>query len=182
MAGVTNFASLRVDELKKILSDRGIPCAGKTKEELRGLVEKGWCRYEVKEGCDHEESERKRRRVVGDDGYVIDLNGRSVEWTTSLKDCPSLSLGDVFAYLIKSCQWTPERLTKFKDDDGYLMFVDNHVETVVLGLIDGVNTHVFVKGSVMPEQRQTAQRYHTWLLLNSRNSEVISAGCECVAA
>ena len=102
MAGITNFASLRVDELKKILNDRGIPCAGKTKEELMGLVEKGWCRYEVKEGCDHEESERKRRRVVGDDGYVIDLNGRSVEWTTSLKDCPSLSLSAMFLLTLSS--------------------------------------------------------------------------------
>ncbi|XP_002739421.1 uncharacterized protein LOC100369686, partial [Saccoglossus kowalevskii] len=182
MAVFCDFSRLRVPDLKKYLTDRRIPCAGKKKNELVELAQKASGIYDVIEDCDHDESERKRRRVLNDDGTVaVNLNGKQVVWTRTLHCLPKVALGDVFAYLIKNCEWTPERLTKYKHDDGYLMFKDNHVEDVLLGKVSGHIDHVYVKAEVKPEQRQTAQRYATWLLLSS-DAEVMSAGCGCVAA
>ncbi len=64
---------MSVDELKKFLTARGIPCSGKKKEELVFLAERGKDKYEVSETCDHDESERKRKRVVCDDGNTVVL-------------------------------------------------------------------------------------------------------------
>ena len=57
-----------VSELKKILTDRGIPCNGKLRAELVTLAQKAVKLYREREGCDHELSERKRRCVVVEDG------------------------------------------------------------------------------------------------------------------
>ena len=53
------FRAMRVDELK---------CAGKKKDELVDLAARAEGKYEPLEACDHEESERKRRRIVENDG------------------------------------------------------------------------------------------------------------------
>ena len=39
------------------------------------------------EECDQELSEQKRRCVVVEDGNVVDLNGKTVQWTSDLKNC-----------------------------------------------------------------------------------------------
>ena len=70
MAANTNIKRMSVDELKRFLKDCGIPCSGKKREELVFLAERGSEKYEVLETCDHDESERKRKRVVcHDDGF-----------------------------------------------------------------------------------------------------------------
>ena len=45
-----------VSELKKILTDRGIPCNGKLRAELVTLAQKAVKLYREREGCDHETS------------------------------------------------------------------------------------------------------------------------------
>ena len=76
-------------------------------------------KYELLEVCHYVESERKRRRVEGVDGTVTDLNDRVVEWINELTKLPMLTLGEVFAYLLQHCQWTPQRMAKYKQDDGF---------------------------------------------------------------
>lgn len=172
---------MKVEELKRFLTDRGIPSGGKRKQELIELVLKARDKYNVIEPCDHDESERNRRRVVKDDGSLIDLNGKQVLWTSNLRTLPKLVLRDVFVYLVNSCNWTAERLSQYASDDGYLMFKDNHIENLQVGKIENHNEYVYVKASVKPEQRQGAQRYNTWLLQSS-DASIVSAGCACVAA
>ncbi|XP_071492191.1 uncharacterized protein [Diadema antillarum] len=168
-------------ELKKILSDRGIPCYGKRREELVTLAEKAIKLYNEIEDRDHKLSERKRRHVAAEDGSVVDLNGKTVQWTSDLKEMPSITLGDVFAYLTVECRWSSQRLKHHKSDDGYHMFVDKHVEMVEVGKIVDITDFVYIRGKVKPEQRHSADRYLTWLLCCS-SGEVKSAGCGCVAA
>ena len=55
------------------------------------------------------------------------------------------------------------------------------VEKMKVGRINEHDEHVYVEGSVKPEQRQTDSRYNTCILL-SKESKVESAGCQCVAA
>lgn len=169
-----------VSELKKILTDRGIPCNGKLRAELVTLAQKAVKLYREREGCDHELSERKRRCVVVEDG-TVDLNGKTVQWTSDLKELPSITCGDVFAYLTVEFGWSSQRLKQHKSDDGYRMFVDKHIEMVEVGRIVDTNDFLYVRGKVKPEQRHTAERYVTWLLCCS-TGEVKSAGCGCIAA
>ena len=84
-------------------------------------------------------------------------------------------------YLTVGCEWTSQRLKHFKSDDGYCMFVDHHVEMVEVGAIHNEAEFLYLRGKVKPEQRQTAQRYLTWVLC-SMMGEIKSGGCECVAA
>ena len=55
-------------------------------------------------------------------------------------------------------------------------------KSVVMGKIADHKQHVYMKAEVIPEQRQSAKPYITWVLLESVHGEVISGGCECVAA
>ncbi|XP_070533622.1 uncharacterized protein [Ptychodera flava] len=175
------FKQMRREQLQKFLRDRGISYCRKKKNESIELAEKAELRYEVLEKCDHEISERSRRLVVDDDGKSVDLNGKAVVWDRDLQNTPALTLGDVFAYIVSHCKWTSERLSNYKCDDGYLMFKDGHVECVSIGIINNNNDYVYLKGAVKPEQRQTAGRYETWVLM-TKNAVVLSAGCACVAA
>ena len=185
-AETVNFRGMQVGQLKNYLTGRGIPNKGKKKDELVELAVRAQGKYELLEKCDHVESERKRRRVERVDGTVIDLNDRVVTWTKNLSQLPMLTLGEVFAYLLQHCEWTPQRMAKYKQDDGYGMFMDEHIECVEYGEIEGHDQHCYVKSAVRPEQRQSAgaQRYNSWILLcvDAVGGEIKSAGCGCVAA
>ena len=53
----SEFRGMRVDQLKKYLTDRGIPSTGKKKDELVELAMRAQRKYEVLEVCDHLDSE-----------------------------------------------------------------------------------------------------------------------------
>ena len=55
-------------------------------------------------------------------------------------------------------------MANYREDDGFLMFKDQHIEHVKNGRIEH-HEHFYLQGSVKPEQLQTAQHYETWLLL-----------------
>ncbi len=84
-----------VDQLKQIFRERGIPYAGKSKEELVVLAERAVHYYDIKASCDHDEPEKKRRRVARSDGSSVDLYGKSVQWHRDLigRDTPNDTRG-----------------------------------------------------------------------------------------
>ena len=172
---------MTVQQLREFLNSRGVPNAGKQRQELETLARKADEVYTAREECDRAESEKKRRCVRAHDGSVRDLNEKTVAWTKDLKKLPFITCTDVFVYLSVDCSWTRERMKRHKEDDGYRMFIDNHVEEVELGTIQGDNDFLYVRGRVKPEQRQTASRYSTWILC-AASGEVKSGGCGCVAA
>ena len=113
--------------------------------------------YEVKEACDHKQSVRG---IEGDSGTVIDLNSGTVTWMDNLGKVPSITWEKSPLTCLKKCNWTAERMFKYRDD-GFLMFIDQHVEYVKYGEIKDHGQYFYLKGSVKPEQCQTAQRYET---------------------
>ncbi len=172
---------LKVDGLKNVLKERGVPSSNKRKSELLELAEKAVKVYTPLEACDHAASEHKRRKVTTLDGKEVDLYNRKVNWTTNIKDLPNITLSHVFRYCVRHCEWTTERLCTYTADDGYKMFLSGHVIRVEIGLISSHSEHIYVKGSIIPEQRQGDDRYNTWILISKR-SFIVSAGCECTAA
>lgn len=174
---------LKVPELKAVLKRKGISCSDKRKDELLLLVGRADV-YEDLEPDDREESEKKRRCVsvtVNGVSETVDLRGKKVSWTDNLNDAPVVRDGNIFAYLMHHCQWGWTRVNSSQEDDGYKMFLDQHVEKLRVGKIHDHSEHVYVEGSVRPEQRQTDTRYNTWLLV-STDALIESAGCQCVAA
>ncbi len=172
---------LKVEGLKDVLKQRGVPSSNKLKNELLELAEKAVKVYKPLESCDHIQSERSRRTVTTSDGKEVNLYNKKVKWNTDLKDLPTISLGNTFRYLVTHCEWTSERLCSYTSDDGYRMFLSGHVVKVELGTIIGHMEHLYIRGSVVPEERQKDDRYDTWVLLSTK-SFIISGGCECTAA
>ncbi len=172
---------MKVDQLKDVLKQRGVPSSNKLKAELLHLSEKAVKVYKPIEPCDHEESERRRRRVTTHNGKEIDLYNRKINWTNDLKKLPNVTLSQVFRYLVRQCEWTSERLCSYTSDDGYKMFLSGHVVKVELGIIARHSEHLYVSGSTIPEERQKDDRYDTWVLISLR-SFIVSAGCQCTAA
>ena len=78
-----------VDELKKFLTARGIPCSGKKKEELGFLAERGKDKYEVSETCDHDDEslirKEKKTSCLRRWKHCSRLNGLKVSHTTDLR-------------------------------------------------------------------------------------------------
>lgn len=156
MAGDSaEFRHMKVPELKCFLSDRGIKTSGKRKDELIELSLKARDTYEVLEASDHDKSVYNRRRILKNDVTIINVNGCHVNWSSNLQNMPTKGLGDVFAYLLTNCQWTPERLRNFRKDDGYLLHKDRHVENVEMGHITGHCDVVYIRGNIKPEQRDS---------------------------
>ncbi len=172
---------MKVPELREVLKQRGVPSSNKLKDELLELSKKAVKVYKPIEPCDHENSEHARRKVITTKGHEVDLYGRKVNWSTNLKNLPDLTLSHVFRYCVGHCGWTTERLCNYTADDGYRMFCSNHVVRVELGVISAHSEHIYIKGSIIPEQRQSDDRYDTWLLVSTR-SYIVSAGCECTSA
>ncbi len=172
---------LKVPELQEVLKCRGVPHAGKNKPELLQLSEKAVQYYKPLEPCDHDKSERDRRRVVTQDGKEINLYGRKVTYSLDLKDLPTLTLSNIFRYLVHKNKWTSEKLANYTEDNGYKLFVAGNVERVELGVISGHRDHIYIKGSIKPAQRWSDDRYDSWLLVSTK-SYIESGGCGCVAA
>ena len=60
------------------------------------------------------ESERKRGRVGLENGEIVDLNDKTVTYVKDLINLPSVTYGDVMAYLSTNCEWTHKRIKAFK--------------------------------------------------------------------
>ena len=123
---------------------------------------------------------RKRQRVHVEGKGEVDLHNKQIFWQSDLTHMPVISLPDTYAYLLSEGRWTVDRVIRYSEDDGYLMFKTGHTENVVLGIIKDHPQHCYIKSELKPEERQKADRYPTWLLVSS-TGVIVSAGCGCVA-
>ena len=100
--------------------------------------------------------------------------------TDDLSKIPDVESFDVLVYLMQSCWWSSDRLTNYKKDNGYRLHMANHVDDVKAAY--GLHPDfMYIKCTCMPETRQSAQPYDTWLLVRTSSGEIISGGCTCVA-
>ena len=83
-------------------------------------------------------------------------------------------------YLLHKCGWNPDRLRNYKQDNGYRLHLANHIDDVKASEVLHTD-FMYMKCTCMPETRQSAQPYDTWVLLRISSGEIISGGCTCVA-
>ncbi|XP_033763165.1 uncharacterized protein LOC117344514 [Pecten maximus] len=117
------------------------------------------------------------RRTV--DGIVLDDVGQ-VQWISDLTSIPTVEYCDILIYFMKVCGWSETRLKNYKSDSGYKLYLDHHISEVCLGAIPNSGSYMYVKASCIPETRQSATPYSTWLLIK-QDGHVKSGGCTCVA-
>ena len=116
----------------------------------------------------------KKRRTVGDQCFPCIT---SVDrWSTDLTDVPDIETSDVFIKLLNN-GWNTSRLKAYKQDNGYLLFTNNHVDNVKLSALS--DSFMYVKCDTTPETRQSSDPYRTWVLVE-RNGQIHSGGCTCV--
>ena len=98
----------------------------------------------------------KKRRTVGDQCFpcITSVDRGS----TDLIDVPDIEISYVFIKLLNN-GWNTSRLKAYKQDNGYLLFTNYHVDDVKLSALS--DSFVYVKCVTTPETRQSADPYRT---------------------
>ncbi|XP_062567661.1 uncharacterized protein LOC134229863 [Saccostrea cucullata] len=118
-----------------------------------------------------------RRRTVGDRILPSISEVKLCDWNGDLKSVPDIDIADVFVHLI-NIGWDQNRLHSYKEDRGYLLYQNNHVDSVRVCLLD--SEYSYIMCNTTPETRQSEYPYRTWLLVKADGC-IISGGCSCVA-
>ena len=176
-----DFEKMLVPELKSYLIDRGITCSIYRKGALVRLCQTA---FEldldiIATPDDYQDMDKLRRTVVVNEKSVILPSITEVdEWHTDLQKLPGIESYDVLISLLKKRGWTEERLANMKKDNGYKLYLENHITDVCLHLIPNTD-YVYIKSYCIPETRQTESPYITWTIVRN-NGFVHCAGCTCV--
>ncbi|XP_070544591.1 uncharacterized protein [Ptychodera flava] len=179
-----NVHRKRVPELRQFLSERGITCSNTRKDRLIQLVLLA-TELDVRplEPDDHEISS-KRRRTVADDrdpanAVTLPDPMAITRWSSDLHSLPAVEIADILIYLLDKCDWTRERLSNYRNDNGFLLFRDGHIIDLKIHRIANTE-YIYVMSDCVRETSQREQPYRTWFLMKT-NSKIISGGCNCVA-
>ncbi|KAK3098896.1 hypothetical protein FSP39_024075 [Pinctada imbricata] len=131
---------------------------------------------------DYEVMDTKRRTIQSESGeeVVLDRVTDIVDWYKNLSTLPNIEHYDVLIYLLHYCKWPEQRLKNFKNDNGYRLFLANHIDNVEISSTLR-EEFVYVKATCVPETRQSATPYSVWILIKHVSGEILSAGCSCVA-
>ncbi|CAG2212330.1 unnamed protein product [Mytilus edulis] len=176
------FQNYSVQELRSYLQSRLIAATKFNKRKLIELAEYAHdLKLEIIEEDDYKDLCKERRRISTKEGqfhYVIDVT-EVKDWTADLRGVPSVETGDIMIYLLSTCQWSDDRLRDYKQDNGYKLFMCNHISDVKLYKTDTLG-YMYVHANCVPETRQSADPYNTWVLMDS-TGYLKSGGCTCVA-
>ena len=79
---------------------------------------------------DYEVMDTKRRSIQSESGeeVVLDRVTDIVDWYKNLSTLPNIEHYDVLIYLLHNCKWPEQRLKNFKNDNGYRLFLANHID------------------------------------------------------
>jgi hypothetical protein len=172
------FGKQTIPVLAKYLKDRGIASSKVNKSELVELAVKAeQADLPVLSPNDYIQQNEKRRTVRGKilpDPRTVS----STKWSTDLRELPTIESHDVSFYLRTVCEWPEDSVKKYKNDNGYRLHSDGHINTVKMYKVDPQCIYVIAK--CVPETRQSAEPYNLWILVEV--SGVIHSGeCGCVA-
>ena len=182
MADKTDMWRFNVPELKDFLRCRGITCSLARKAELVRLCELALeMNLDVITKDDYCDMDSSRRTVIDTDSDS-QMTLRSIrnveEWVDDLSNLPDISNCDILVYLLQYCAWDEKRLKEHKHDNGFKLFNANHISGVELAKIS--TDFSYIKGFCVPETRQSADPYVTWVLVH-KDGWIRSGGCTCVA-
>ncbi|CAG2220106.1 unnamed protein product [Mytilus edulis] len=160
-----NFKNYSVQELRSYLQSRLIAATKFNKRKLIELAEYAHdLKLEIIEEDDYKDLCKERRRISTKEGqshYVIDVS-EVKDWTVDLRGVPSVETGDIMIYLLSTCQWSDDRLRDYKQDNGYKLYMCNHISDVKLYKTDTLG-YMYVHANCLPETRQSADPYNTWV-------------------
>ena len=163
-------------EIKKFLAERGIKTSGYRKQELLNLAKEALNQNVPVKNENNEFQAGKKRRTVNGITYPHPLTIDT--WNDSLADMPEIEAYDVQYYLKNNCLWTDTRLKSYKNDNSYRLHTNGHVSCVSMTCLP--NNLYYLKGQCTPEERQSAEPYKMWVLVN-KDGTIISGECACVA-
>ncbi|CAC5371146.1 unnamed protein product [Mytilus coruscus] len=180
MAGIDQ-QNKSVAELKAFLRERGVNTSIHRKDSLIRLAEAATeIQLEPEEVENYHSDRQNRRTIETPDGKkviipdILSISG----WNNNLTTVPTVEMGDIFVYLMTTCMWSNDRLKSYKNDNDYQLYMQRHVENVVMRTLN--NDHLYIKCSCIPETRQKEKPYTTWKLMDNKAS-IKSGGCTCVA-
>ena len=117
-------------------------------------------------------NKRKRIKVVQEFSKGDHASVCIPKLNRTAPDFPRMTCGESMV-----TKWMSQRMWQIKTDDGYRMFINGHVESVETRRVVGENEFVYVRSKIKPEQRQSAQRYTTWMLCVD-SEEIKPDGCD----
>ncbi|XP_062577470.1 uncharacterized protein LOC134239315 [Saccostrea cucullata] len=185
MAEDINFFSWLVPDLKNYLQERGIQCSLARKLDLVRLCELAHeLNLEILTADSHGEyvdfDTRHRSVNIGSEVVILDQVSQVSNWNKDLSQIPDVESFDVLVYLTQKCGWNSARLSNYKQDNGYRLHMAGHIDDVQASS-DLIPGYMYVKCKCVPETRQSAQPYESWILIRMQSGEIVSGGCTCVA-
>ncbi|KAJ8307678.1 hypothetical protein KUTeg_014772 [Tegillarca granosa] len=92
---------------------------------------------------------------------------------------PLVETSDILIYCLNVCGWNNSRMTRYREDNGYQLFLAHHIKDVHLHHCKGTE-FLYIKADCVPETRQSEVPYTTWVIMH-RSGYFKSGGCSCVA-
>ena len=167
----------KLPEIKRFLSERGVKTTGYRKNELKDIAREV-IRQKISPKAENDQVKQDlSRRTVNGVTYPHPFLD-TIKWSENLSNLPNVESFDVQHYLKHSCLWTNERLKSYKGDNSYRLHSNGHIKDVQVAGLD--TNYSYVKCLCIPEERQSADPYQIWLLINLDGS-VHSGQCTCVA-
>ncbi|XP_070557660.1 uncharacterized protein [Ptychodera flava] len=172
---------MEAPQLRNLLTSRGLTCNDASKEKMVRLAELA-IELDIR-AIQHDD--RQRRRLSKDD-----LSGRKkpatlpnpetiTEWDSNLRSLPPIVIADVMIYLWDTCQWTRDRMAKYRKDSGHRLFVNGHITDVKQYRVPHTQ-YIYVTSACRRDTSHPRDKpYRMWLLMKT-NSEIICGGCNCV--
>ena len=128
---------------------------------------------------DYFDMDSSRRTVIDSDSQMTLRSVRDVEkWEDDLSNLPDIGNCDILVYLLQYCAWDEKCLTEHNHDNGFKLFNANHISGVELAKIS--TDFSYIMGFCVPETRQSADPYVTWVLVH-KDGWIRSGGCTCMA-
>ncbi|KXJ12152.1 hypothetical protein AC249_AIPGENE28621 [Exaiptasia diaphana] len=180
-----DFSTMKVDDLKIYLQDRGIQLSAngkvKRKAELVDLCCKAREMKQPKLLENVEDTEMAiKAKLKTTDGCLPDprkLNG----WTYNFSSIPEFTFADLYTYLVGNEDYNAENLRSFKSLLGFKLYQDGHVVDLMYCALLNKNFCLF-KFSVKPTERSKTEEgnpFYKGFIVMKKNGEIHSAFCQC---
>ena len=189
-----NFNILKVKELQDFLKARGVITANSRKYELVKLCEAA---VEINLETDPDglqvESNWINEKLKTIDGQMIKNPAIIQELSSNLALLPSVSIFDIYNYLLKFKEYDHEKLRHYHKMEGYSMYEDGYVIDIKVSKCENdmdqtLDQYVAILSKVKPRTRDKdpvtkKDFYSSWIITTSaedfQGGSIFSAYCSC---
>ncbi len=182
-----NFQGKKVSDLQQYLKDRGVT-ANFNKASLVEMCEEA---YRLNIEIDPDGLLEDRQHIINskltkESGELLPNPG-SLMKDDNLSQLPTVTIIEIYNYLIQSQFNSHENLRDHKKMEGYTMKMDGHVHHLSACTIGGHPGYFVLDGKVKPRTRDVdpvtkLKLYDSWIILTSisnRSTSIYSAFCVC---